>query len=240
MRHEAKCSGVYQIPQDKIRKCSHCKEIFDISTKPKGFMANHSRWCDENPKIYNNQKSVAAMNESKTNSGFSNQFTKAKISSNITLQSQLKGRRFSTNKAHSSEHKLKISSSIKKFLIDNPEKHVWKRADKFVSVPCENFKSFLRNKGIDFVSEFTPLLDRNYSIDIAFPDIKIGIEINGNQHYQENKLSEYYQERHDAIEASGWKLYEFRYNLFFTDENMMFVLENIPELALSPGLEPET
>ena len=32
------------------RRCKHCKIEFDISDKPKGWMANHSRWCDSNPK----------------------------------------------------------------------------------------------------------------------------------------------------------------------------------------------
>ena len=33
-----------------IRKCKHCNVEFDISDKPSGWMANHSRWCNENPK----------------------------------------------------------------------------------------------------------------------------------------------------------------------------------------------
>lgn len=33
-----------------IRKCKHCKVEFDISEKPKCWMASHSRWCSENPK----------------------------------------------------------------------------------------------------------------------------------------------------------------------------------------------
>lgn len=33
-----------------IRECKHCKQKFDISNKSKGWMANHSRWCDKNPK----------------------------------------------------------------------------------------------------------------------------------------------------------------------------------------------
>lgn len=32
------------------RQCKWCKTFFDITDKPKGWMANHSRWCDENPK----------------------------------------------------------------------------------------------------------------------------------------------------------------------------------------------
>jgi len=30
--------------------CKHCGEEFDLSDKPKQFMANHSRWCTENSK----------------------------------------------------------------------------------------------------------------------------------------------------------------------------------------------
>lgn len=31
-----------------------------------------------------------------------------------------------------------------------------------------------------------PLDDRSFSLDIAFPEKKIGIEVNGNQHYERN------------------------------------------------------
>ena len=43
----------------------------------------------------------------------------------------------------SEEHKLSISNGIKKYLKNNPDKHVWKRSDKFKSIPCENVKIFL-------------------------------------------------------------------------------------------------
>ena len=35
----------------KISTCKHCGLKKDISTEPKGWMANHSRWCEKNPKI---------------------------------------------------------------------------------------------------------------------------------------------------------------------------------------------
>jgi hypothetical protein len=36
---------------DKITKqCKWCNEFFEITDKPKGWMANHTRWCDNNPK----------------------------------------------------------------------------------------------------------------------------------------------------------------------------------------------
>ena len=33
-----------------MNQCKWCKQNFDISNKPKGWMANHSRWCNDNPK----------------------------------------------------------------------------------------------------------------------------------------------------------------------------------------------
>ena len=35
-----------------ISTCKHCSVEFDLSNKPKGWMANHSRWCDKNPIKY--------------------------------------------------------------------------------------------------------------------------------------------------------------------------------------------
>ena len=33
-----------------MKQCKWCKELFDIDNKPNGFMGNHTRWCDKNPK----------------------------------------------------------------------------------------------------------------------------------------------------------------------------------------------
>ena len=40
----------------KISVCKHCGLQEDISIKPKGWMANHSRWCEKNPKNYAGRK----------------------------------------------------------------------------------------------------------------------------------------------------------------------------------------
>jgi very-short-patch-repair endonuclease len=117
-------------------------------------------------------------------------------------------------RTHSVETKDKISLRRKKYLEENPDKHVWKRHDKFKSEPCELIKQFLMEKDIKFVSEWQPLENKFYSVDIAFPDIKFGIEINGNQHYNRNgTLKEYYQNRHDEIVRYGWKLLELHYSI---------------------------
>lgn len=33
-----------------LRKCKHCAAEFDLTNTPSGWMANHTRWCMENPR----------------------------------------------------------------------------------------------------------------------------------------------------------------------------------------------
>jgi len=64
----------------------------------------------------------------------------------------------------------------------------------------------------NFVTEFSPLEDRFFAIDIVFPDLLFGIEVNGEQHYNRDRtLKKYYQERHDLIESKGWRILELHY-----------------------------
>lgn len=124
---------------------------------------------------------------------------------------------------HSEETKKKMSESRKQWLKNNEEKHVWKRHSKFVSVPCEKVKEFLRLNNISYVEEYKVLENHNFSIDIAFPNKKIGIEINGNQHYdKDGLLTKYYKARHEIIEQAGWKLYEIHYSKCFDFNNSFY------------------
>lgn len=67
----------------KISKCKHCEKEFDITTHKKGWMANHSRWCTDNPKSIEYKKlggeKAAIMREAKAISGYHNGPAKAKI-----------------------------------------------------------------------------------------------------------------------------------------------------------------
>jgi len=133
----------------------------------------------------------------------------------------------------SEECKRKISNSIKKFLKENPEKRMWVKNE---SKPSILFKKILLDNDIPFIEEYKPLEDRFFSIDIAFPDKKIGIEINGQQHYDKNgNLKEYYQNRHDLIESNGWILFEIKANLFYKIDfinKFLSVLKNKVDLHI--------
>lgn len=129
---------------------------------------------------------------------------------------------------HSPETRKVISEKRKEYLLNNPDKHPWRSKDKFKSVPCENFKKILVKHDYLFIEEFKPSSECNFSIDISFPEKMIGIEINGNQHYERNgKLKEYYQKRHDYIESLGWKLYEIHYSLCFDEDYILKLIEHI-------------
>ena len=223
-------------------KCKYCGREFEKKQQ----LAGHIIWCKENP----NRSGKCNFNKSekritKNNKQYICKYCGKIVGNNGCLVlheracennpnkiiSKTKLKRLSkSNKKfkHSEETKLLISQKRKEWLNVNKDLHPWKRKDKFKSVPCEKFKEFLTLKGISFVDEYTPFSDVNYSIDIAFPDIQVGIEINGNQHYDaDGNLKTYYNNRHNDIVSRGWKLYEIHYSLCFnlTDDKFEEILK---------------
>ena len=120
----------------------------------------------------------------------------------------------------------KHSEKIKAYFRNNPDKHPWKKHTKFISKPCEHLKQLLRERGISFVPEFTPLTNRLFSVDIAFPDRLVALEVNGNHHYDKSgQLKPYYQARHDLLVSHGWKVYEIHYSCCFKAEKILPIVE---------------
>lgn len=128
---------------------------------------------------------------------------------------------------HSDEEKKLISEKRKEYLATHPDEHVWKRHSKFTSVPCNDLKEFLRFNNYSFIEEASIIPDRNFAVDICFPDKMIVVEVNGNQHYDIStmELSSYYQERHDIIESFGWTVIEVPYNKAYSDEFRVSLLK---------------
>lgn len=132
---------------------------------------------------------------------------------------------------HKEDVKRLLSEKRKKWLKENPDKHPWRKSSKFKSVPCEHFKSFLKEKGFKFLEEFIPLEGRYFSLDVAFPEKMIAIEINGNQHYQsDGKLKPYYQQRHDLLELNGWKVLEVHFSLCYNKEYIESLISTISQI----------
>jgi len=98
-----------------MSRCKHCSEIFDTSDKPKGWMANHSRWCHKNPKrseYISSMNAINAMNEARKRSGNTNQFTKAVVEGIPIPPGTLKGKPGTfKGKQHTLETKEKMRIS---------------------------------------------------------------------------------------------------------------------------------
>jgi hypothetical protein len=97
----------------KQSTCKLCNQSFDLTEKPHGWMANHSRWCTNNPKrkeycqSNGSFKAIQAMNLKRKQTGITNQFSKAKLESREIPQHPLKG--ISTQgRPHTDESKEKI------------------------------------------------------------------------------------------------------------------------------------
>lgn len=158
------------------------------------------------------------------------------ISRPITATHKLKNK----GTKHTEQTKKQLSLKRKEYLLNNPDKPAWKQSNKKFSVPCEQLKQKLIDLNIKFTEEFQPLLHlkRFFSIDIAFPEHKIGIEINGRQHYDANgNLLPYYQERHNLIQNDGWQLYEIPYQKAFDINFILSILEK-HKLVVPPGFAP--
>lgn len=129
-------------------------------------------------------------------------------------------------KSHTQETKSKLSEIRKDYLEKNPDKHPWRTNSKFKSVPCEQLKKVLRENGIDFIEEFQPKQGKNYSVDIMIG--KIGLEVNGNQHYnKDGSLRPYYQKREDFLTSIGYSMINIHYSKVY---NNQYVNELIDKL----------
>lgn len=139
---------------------------------------------------------------------------------------------------HSKKTKMNLSKARKAYL-KKTGKEAWKNIDKHRSVPCEYFKKYLTQMGFEFESEWMPLYNKNkfFRIDISFPYLKFGIEINGRQHYDSNgKLLPYYQKRHNLITRNGWKLLEIPSHYVFSEIRR----DKIIKMVRAGGVEPTT
>jgi len=192
--------------------CQYCgKEVGN-----KGCLVLHEKSCKLNSNyVKHNSGHYWKKGQIAWNKGLTKETNNSLKQIGITLKEKYKNNEIIPSflgKHHSEETKKIISEKRKKWLLEHKDQHVWRRDSKFLSEPCENLKQYLRNKGINFVEEYEPFDDINYCLDIAWPDEKIAIEVNGNQHYnRDGSLSKYYQKRHNLFIERGWKIFEIHY-----------------------------
>ena len=214
-------------------KCKYCNKEFDSCGK----LGGHTCYCEYNPNRKNNLEKLSYARKNIKHNYINNhlhcKYCNKEISNNGCLILHEKQCIYNPNHILSNSQKNKLendkikkelglkrlpiseegrknmSIAAKKRCKEHPETCGWKNN---ISIPCENLKQYLRDKGINFVEEYMPLKNRFFSLDIAWPDEKIAIEVNGNQHYnRDGSLKKYYQDRHNILELNGWKIFEIHY-----------------------------
>lgn len=164
-------------------------------------LKNHERLCKENPNRQelhtHTEKWFAAMHATRGHA--TNQYTKAKELGlpppDVSEATRKKISEKSKGRLHTEETKKRISESMKKIY---KGKSIW-------STQIEKRKSFAE----EYFDNLFPELEKNYHVDryyldLANPNLKVYIEIDGEQHYNDKKVIEHDKERTLRLEELGW------------------------------------
>lgn len=199
--------------------------------KSKNSLTQHEIRCKNNP----NKIEIVTTNftsyTDKIKKGLikgTNQFIKAKQEGRTIVVSQetrKKLSKVSKGRKYTPEEIKRRCLIMRKFWKEHPELYT---VGPHKDYACQKLKRFLDTHAIIYTEEYMPLEDRAFRIDIAFPDIKLGIEANGSHHYlSSGTLKHEYQERHDLIVASGWTLCEIPNPLIYKQEFLDVLLDAI-------------
>ena len=172
--------------------------------KNENSLRNHERLCKENPnrqkieEYTHTEKWLAAC---KANKGHgTNQFIKARELGLPVPEGTMKGKPGTwRGRKHTEEQKRKISETQKKNFRESDAKSIW-------HTQLQNRKSFAEQ----YFDTCFPNLKQNYHVDryfldLANPEKKLYIEIDGEQHYNDQKVVEHDKIRTERLEELGWK-----------------------------------
>lgn len=214
-----------------ICKCKYCnKEIHN-----QGALVIHERACLLNPNREKCKNRIGNHGKTKGYKG-KNKYTKAKeLGLPKPLMSKETKEKLSNShkgKKLSQEHKQHVKEGLQHWKETHKEEFLNYSRSK--SKSCENFKNYLRQNNIDFIEEYCPYPDeRLYSLDIAWPDEKIAVEINGSQHYDnEGNLNESTLNKQKFFENHGWKIIQIYYRWCYGVINKNVQINSIFDLPI--------
>lgn len=189
-------------------KCEKCK----IEFENKGGFVIHIKKCDLDEDIINLIKNDYNDNglsfiEIKRKYNISYTHLK-KILGNLRSGSESQRNVKKHNKRKykaSDETKKKLSIARTKWLLENPDKNVWR--ERKISYPEKIFKERLEELGLN--KHYLIIRERSvfpYYIDFAFENEKVAFEIDGDQHeWGEVKIKDL--EKEDKLKKEGWRIY---------------------------------
>lgn len=191
-------------------KCQYCSNEYS-----KYGIKRHENSCVKNPNLEEIKKTDPwhlAMN-AKKGSG-QNQWTKAKKTGQPYILSEESRKRMSkasSGRKHTDETKQLISKKRKEFLEQNPDMVPYKlnHYSKGQSYAEVYWQGILDSNGINYIAEYGISL---YSLDFAIVDKKIDLEIDGDQHYLDERIVESDKRRTEYLESEGWTVIRIKWS----------------------------
>lgn len=146
-----------------------------------------------------------------------NQYTKAKELGlpKPELSEETRKKIGDANKSRciSDETRKKISEARIKFLRENPDKVPYKlnHYSKGRSYAEDYWKTVLDSNDMEYIEQYQ--FD-SYTLDFAFPDKKIDLEIDGDQHYLDERIVASDKRRNAYLSEHGWKTIRVKWSDF--------------------------
>jgi very-short-patch-repair endonuclease len=202
-------------------KCKFCYNL----RKNSNSLRNHERLCKDNP---DKQKTFFQTNpgkvaEKRKEKGYENQYTKAKklgIPAPIISEETRKKISIKTTQNNLNRDNLikeKISDSMKKAHAEGRAWNIGKsRWNNEPSYPEKFFMQVIQNEFNDknYIREYPFGI---YSIDFAWPDKKIAIEIDGEQHLRFESYKERDLRKDELLKNNGWLVLRIRWKDMYND-----------------------
>lgn len=201
----------------KKTKCPKCsREVSNNNYK------RHTSSCDglyftgpnrpnTEPKKPKSEAWYAAMAAKRGNSS-RNQYTKAAELGLPIPQSPLKGKEGPTKgRGLSAEHKKRISEGRIKFLRENPHMVPYKlnHYSKGRSYAEEYWKAILDSNNLEYEEQYQI---GPYQLDFAFTEMKVDLEIDGDQHHLDPRVIESDKRRNAYLTELGWKIIRVKWS----------------------------
>ena len=113
----------------------------------------------------------------------------------------------------SEETKKKISDGRKKYLIENPDQvpYLLNHYSKGPSYPEKYFNEILKKTNLKYEKYLQISI---YNLDFAFVNKGIDLEIDGNQHYDDERIVKSNKERDIFLRNKGWKVIRIRWSFY--------------------------
>lgn len=186
--------------------CKYCnKECSKYGLK------NHQSRCNFNP---NKDAESAIWRKAMKEKKGKNQWTKAKetgVPYVLSDETRNKISNASKGRTHTHETRKKISIKRKKYLEDNPDKvpYLINHFSNGPSYAERYWQGILDAHNINYIAEHRVSL---YSLDFAIPEKKIDLEIDGDQHYLDNRIVESDKRRTDFLQSEGWTVIRIKWS----------------------------